>query len=478
MSESNASPEQGKHTEGVSTSLFEYNSRPPFLKALPLGLQHFLAAIAGIITPPIIVAGVVGATVPDRLLLIQVAILASGICTLFHLYGVWKLGARVPALFGVGFAYVPTLIAIGSQFGIEGVLGAQLVGGITMMVIGYFIQYIRHLFPPVVAGTVVLVIGLSLYSVAIRYMAGSGNVNADGFGDPMNWLVGLVTLLAVLAASQYGKGVIKLASIIVGIVVGYLFALSLGMVSFANITAASAIALPEVMPFKLEFHSAAIVSMVVICIINSVQTIGDLSATTIGGMDRELKTKELTGGLLGNGLTTAASALFGALPTSTFSQNVGIVAMTKVVSRFVLVIAGVFLLIAGLSPKFSALMTTIPYPVLGGATITVFGMITLMGIKLVMEDELSSRNMTIVGLALALSMGIEAVPTSIAMFPEFLQNVMGGSPITVAAFVAFTLNLILPNKTLADEANDRAELEEAEIAHAAEVARKAAANET
>lgn len=478
MSESNAPPELGKHTGGVSTSLFEYDSRPPLSKALPLGLQHFLAAIAGIITPPIIVAGVIGASVHDRLLLIQVAILISGVCTLFHLYGVWKLGARVPALFGVGFAYVPTLIAIGSQYGIEGIIGAQLIGGIVMMVIGYFIQYIRHLFPPVVAGTVVLVIGLSLYGVAIRYMAGSGDISAEGFGDPMNWLVGMVTLMAVLVASQFGKGVIKLASIIVGIVVGYLFALSLGMVDFSNITAASAVALPEFMPFKLEFHSAAITSMVVICIINSVQTIGDLSATTIGGMDRELKTKELTGGLLGNGLTTVVSTFFGALPTSTFSQNVGIVAMTKVVSRYVLAIAGVFLLIAGLSPKFSALMTTIPLPVLGGATITVFGMITLMGIKLVMEDELSSRNMTIVGLALALSMGIHAVPTSIAMFPEFLQNVMGGSPITVAAVVAFTLNLVLPKKSLADEANDRAKIEADEIAHAAEAARKAAANET
>ena len=425
------------------------------MKALPLSLQHVLAMIAGVITPPIIIAGVVGSTLEEKLLLIQIAVLASGVCTLFHLYGVWKFGARLPAIFGVGFAYVPTLIAVGAQFGIEGILGAQLIGGIAMIVVGYFIQYIRHLFPPVVAGTVVLVIGLSLYDVAVRYMAGSGNVDAPGFGAPLNWSVGLVTLVAVLLASQFGRGVIKLSAIIVGIMVGYLLSLALGMVRFDAVATADWVAVPQVMPFSLEFHTSAIIALVVICVINSVQTIGDLSATTVGGMNRELKTPELTGGLLGNGLTTAVSAFFGALPTSTFSQNVGIVAMTKVISRFVLALAGGFMLLAGFSPKFGALMTTIPYPVLGGATITVFGMITMTGIKLLIKDELSARNMTIVGLALALSLGIAEVPAAIERFPEWLQNLVGGAPIVVAAVTAFVLNLVLPNVTLADEAKER-----------------------
>ncbi|MFG6157545.1 uracil-xanthine permease family protein [Halomonas sp. 1390] len=449
-------------TNPRNTSIFDFHGRPPLGKALPLSLQHVLAMIAGVITPPIIIAGVVGATPGEKLLLIQIAVLASGICTLFHLYGVWKFGARLPAIFGVGFAYVPTLIAVGGQFGIEGILGAQLVGGITMMVVGYFIQYIRHLFPPVVAGTVVLVIGLSLYDISIRYMAGSGNVNAPNFGEPLNWMVGIVTLLTVLAASQFGRGVVKLSAIIVGIVVGYLLSLSLGMVSFEAVANARWIAVPEVMPFEMEFHTAAIVSMVVICVINSVQTIGDLSATSVAGMNRELKTKELTGGLLGNGLTTAASAFFGALPTSTFSQNVGIVAMTKVISRSVLAIAGVFMLAAGLSPKFGAIMTTIPYPVLGGATITVFGMITMTGIQLLIKDELSARNMTIVGLALALSLGISSVPSAIEQFPAMLQNVIGGAPIVVAAITAFVLNIVLPKKSLSDEAREREEIAKAD----------------
>ncbi|MGM0834417.1 purine permease [Halomonas qinghailakensis] len=455
MSDAIASSEERARIDGKSTSLFDFYGKPKFLKVLPLSLQHLLAMIAGVITPPIIVAGVVGASVEEKLLLIQIAVLASGVCTVFHLYGVWKFGARLPAIFGVGFAYVPTLVAVGAQYGIEGILGAQLIGGMTMVVVGYFIQYIRHLFPPVVAGTVVLVIGLSLYDIAIRYMAGSGNVNAANFGDPINWIVAVVTLLTVLIAAQFGKGVIKLSAIIVGIVVGYLLSLSLGLVSFDNVANASWIAVPKVMPFEMEFHAAAIASMVVICIINSVQTIGDLSATTVGGMNRELKTKELTGGLLGNGLTTTISSFFGALPTSTFSQNVGIVAMTKVISRYVLALAGIFMILAGLSPKFGAMITTIPYPVLGGATITVFGMITMTGIQLLVKDEMSARNMTIVGLSLALSLGIAAEPTAIEQFPAVLRDLIGGAPIVVAAITAFTLNIVLPKKSLSDEAKER-----------------------
>ena len=439
------------------TTLFDFHGRPGVARALPISLQHVLAMIAGVITPLLIVAGVVGATPAEKLQLIQVAVLASGVCTLFHLYGVWKFGARLPAIFGVGFAYVPTLIAVGAQYGIEGILGAQLIGGITMMVVGYFIQFIRHLFPPVVAGTVVLVIGLSLYDIAIRYMAGSGNVNAEGFGDLVNWGLGVLTLVTVLVASQFGRGVVKLSAIIIGMLVGYLVAIPLGMIDFTPVTQAQWLAVPELMPFEMEFHSAAIISMVVICVINSVQTIGDLSATSVAGMNRELTTKELTGGLLGNGLTTTLSTFFGALPTSTYSQNVGIVAITKVISRSVFLLAGVIVLAAGLSPKFGALMTTIPYPVIGGATITVFGMITVTGIQLLIKDEMTARNMTIVGLSLALSLGITSVPSAIQQFPETVKDVVTGAPIVIAAISAFLLNLLLPRKTLAQEAQEREE---------------------
>ncbi|WP_107851937.1 uracil-xanthine permease family protein [Oceanimonas marisflavi] len=445
-----------KHSQ--SKSVFDYYGKPSFGKALPLSFQHILAMIMGAVTPPLIVAGVAGANAQETMMLVQIALLFSGLSTLLQLFPVGRFGAGVPTIFGVGFAYVPSLIAIGSVYGLPGIFGAQIAGGIAMLVVGLFIKQIRHLFPPVVAGTVVLVIGLSLYDIAIKYMAGSGNVAADGFGSAQNWLVGITTLAVVLLCSQFGKGYLRLAAIIVGILVGYAISFFFGMVDFAKMDAAPWVMVPTPFAIGIEFHASAVISMVVICIVNSVQTIGDLSATTVGGMNRELKDKELSGGLLGNGLCTLVGAIFGGLPTASFSQNVGIVAMTKVISRYVLGIAAVFLVIAGLLPKFGAAMTTIPYPVLGGATIIVFGMITMTGIQLLVKDELSSRNITIVALAVALAMGINAVPEAIAQLGDTARMLIG-SPVIVAATVAFVLNMVLPKKSLQDEAREREEIE-------------------
>lgn len=440
-----------------STSFFDFYGKPPLAKALPLSLQHILAMIMGTVTVPIIVVGAVGASLEEKMLLIQISLVFSGLATLLQLYALGRIGAKLPTIFGVGFAYVPTLTAIGAQYGLEGILGAQVVGGVAMMVTGLFIQRIRHLFPPVVAGTVVLVIGLSLYDIAINYLA--GGVGAPDYGDIKYWAIGGVTLLVVLGVSQFASGFLKLASIICGLLAGYAISMALGLVNFDAVREAPWLSVPRPLAFGIEFYPAAIISMVIICVINSVQTIGDLSATTVGGMNRELEKKELFGGLLGNGFTTLIGSFFGALPTSTYSQNVGIVAMTKVISRYVLAIAAVFMVVAGLLPKFGALMTTIPYPVLGGATILVFGMITMTGIQLITKDEMSARNMTIVSLALALSMGVYAVPDAISQFPETLRLVLGGSPIVIAALVAFTLNLILPRQSLADEEDERRRIE-------------------
>lgn len=445
-----------KHNQ--SKSVFDYYGKPSFGKALPLSFQHILAMIMGAVTPPLIVAGVAGATAQETMLLVQIALFFSGVSTLLQLFPVGRLGAGMPTIFGVGFAYVPSLIAIGSVYGIPGILGAQIAGGIAMIIVGVFIKQIRHLFPPVVAGTVVLVIGLSLYDIAIKYMAGSGNTAAEGFGSGQNWLVGLTTLAVVLCCSQFAKGYFRLAAIIVGILVGYTLSFFFGMVDFTRLAEAPWVMIPTPFAMGIEFHTSAVISMVVICIVNSVQTIGDLSATAIGGMGREMKDKELSGGLLGNGLCTLVGAFFGGLPTASFSQNVGIVAMTKVISRYVLGIAAVFLILAGLLPKFGAAMTTIPYPVLGGATIIVFGMITMTGIQLLVKDELSSRNITIAALAVALAMGINTVPEAIALLPDTARMLIG-SPVIVAATVAFVLNMVLPKKSLKDEAREREQIE-------------------
>lgn len=452
-----------KQSQVHSKSIFDFFGMPGFGKALPLSLQHILAMIMGAVTPPIIVAKVVGLSAPESALLIQVALLFSGLSTLLQLYPIGTVGARMPVIFGVGFAYMPTLLAIansvdpatGAKYGIDAIMGAQVIGGVAMILVGLFIKHIRHLFPPVVAGTVVLVIGLSLYHVAINYMA--GGFGSPGYGSGENWIVAAVTLLVVLLCSQFGKGYFRLAAIIIGIVAGYAVGSFFGMVSLERVANASWASVPMPLAFGISFPIGAIIPMVIICIVNSVQTIGDLSATAVGGMNRELQDKEMSGGLVGNGFTTLIGSFFGSLPTSSFSQNVGIVAMTKVISRYVLGIAAIFMVLAGLLPKFSAIMLTIPAPVIGGATIIVFGMITMTGIQLLVKDELSSRNVTIAALSVALAMGVAAAPNAVAQLPEMLKSLT--NPVIIAALTSFILNMILPKKTLADEQREREQIE-------------------
>ncbi len=441
-----------------NTSVFDVNGIPSMGKAIPLGLQHVLAMIVGNVTPAIIIAGVVGLGSADRTLLVQMAMFIAGIATLLQLYPIGRVGSRLPVIMGVSFAYVPTLIAIGGQYGIAGIFGAQLVGGVVAIFVGIFIKHIRKYFPPLVAGTVVFTIGLSLYPIAINYIA--GGVGSATYGSYANWLVALLTLSVVLFCNQFTKGYAKLASILVGIIVGYVVAALLGMVSYVPVQEAAWFAVPRPLHFGIEFYPPAILSMVIMYIVNSVQAVGDLSATTVGGMGREATDQELSGGIMGNGASSILASFIGGLPTATYSQNVGIVAMTKVVSRFVLAIAAGFILLAGFVPKFGALMTTIPQSVLGGATITVFAMITMTGIKLIIQDELSGRNMAIVGLAVALGIGITTVPQSLELFPAWVIMVFGRSAVVISTIVAFGLNLILPQKTLADEQQERREMEQ------------------
>lgn len=440
-----------------SMSVFDVEGVPSLGKATPLGIQHVLAMIVGNVTPAIIVAGVVGLNTADRTLLVQCAMFIAGIATLLQLYPIGPVGSKIPVIMGVSFAYLPPLIAIGGQFGIAGILGAQLVGGITAIIVGMFIKSIRKYFPPIVAGTVVFTIGLSLYPTAINYVAG-GN-GASNFGAYNNWIVALITLAVVLFCNQFTKGYFKLASILVGIFVGYMIAFLMGMVDFTPVQEAGWIAIPKPLYFGIEFHPSAMITMVIMYIVNSIQAVGDLSATTVGGMGREATNEELSGGIIGNGVSSVLASFFGGLPTATYSQNVGIVVMTKVVSRFVLALAAGFILLGGFVPKFGAMMTTIPQSVLGGATITVFAMITMTGIKLIIQDELSDRNITIVGLAVALGMGITQVPESLALFPEWVMMVFGSSAVIIATTVAFILNLILPKKTLEEERMEREALE-------------------
>lgn len=424
--------------------LFDMDGRlPPLACSLPLALQHLVAMIVGCVTPAIIISSVAGLDNAQRILLIQSSLVCAALSTLLQLFGVTRMcGARLPVIMGISFAYLATMQSIATTFSIAEIFGAQLVGSLVAIVIGIFAKRIQHLFPPLITGTVVFTIGLSLYPTAITYMAG-GSGNPD-FGSWQNWLVAVFTLVCVTSLNHFAKGMVKLASILLGIVAGYVFSIPFGMIDLSAVGEAGMFSLVRPAPFGIRFEFSSILAISILFAINAIQAIGDMSATTIGGMDREPTSDELRGGIIGFGVSNLFSSLLGGLPNATYSQNVGIVSSTKVVNRRVLGLTALMLLAAGLVPKFSALLTTIPQCVLGGATVSVFASIAMTGMKLVSREHMGYRNTSIVGLSAALGMGVSLVSESLAQFPQWVTMVFASSPVVVATLVAVVLNLILP----------------------------------
>ncbi len=430
-------------------SVFELNGVPAFGQALPLAMQHVVAMIVGCVTPSIIVAGVAGISEKDRVILIQAALFCSAISTLLQLFpfikfGNFQLGSALPVILGISFAYVPSMQAIAGTYDIATILGAQVVGGIIAVVVGFCIRKIRILFPPLVTGTVVFTIGLSLYPTAVNYMA--GGTSSENYGSWQNWLVAFVTLAVVTGLNHFSKGFLKLASILIGIITGYILAIPFGLVDLSGVQSAGLFQLPQPLHFSINFEPSACVAIGLLFAINSIQAIGDFSATTSGSMNRMPDNKELQGGIIMYGISNILCAFFGGLPTATYSQNVGIVTTTKVINRCVLGLAAIILMIAGFVPKFSGLLTTIPQCVLGGATISVFASIAMTGIKLIFQQEMNFRNTSIVGLSVALGMGITQASDSLSAFPEWVTTVFGSSPVVVATLMAILLNIILPKE--------------------------------
>lgn len=428
-------------------NIFELEGIPPLRRALPLAVQHVVAMIVGCVTPAIIVSGSAGLPPEEQVILIQAALVISALSTLLQLFPLFRklplgLGSGLPVIMGVSFAYVPTMQAIAEGYGVAAILGAQIVGGAVAALVGLFVKKLRRLFPPLITGTVVFTIGLSLYPTAINYMAGgAGSAN---YGSWQNWLVAFFTLIVVTALNHYGKGLWKLSSILLGIAAGYGLSACFGMVSFDSVGEAAYFQLPQLLHFGVRFEISACVAIGILFAINAVQAIGDLTATTVGAMDREPTDRELQNGIVGYGLMNMIGGLFGGLPTATYSQNVGIVTTTKVINRVVLGLSAVILGAAGLVPKFSALLTTIPQCVLGGATVSVFASIAMTGMKLVSSARMDYRNSSIVGLAAALGMGISQASAALAAFPEWVTTIFGKSPVVVATLVAVLLNVILP----------------------------------
>ena len=432
-------------TKKAPDIIYQLKGVPPTGQLIPLGMQHVVAAVVGIITPAILVANTCGLSDADKTLLIQVSLLVTALGTLLQVYAK-KVGAGLPVIMGISFAYVPTLLAIGGQFDLPTILGAQIVGGAVAVLFGIFVKKIRVFFPPLVTGTVIFTIGLSLYPTAVRYIAG-GSGAAD-FGGIQNWAVAMVTLVAVIGLQHFGKGILKTGAILWGMIVGYLLSLCLGMVNFDSVGPAGWFQVAAPLHFGIKFEASACVSLAVVYVINAVQTIGDLSSTTMGGMDRMPTDAELSGGIINQGLTSIVGAFFGGLPTASYSQNVGIVTVNRVINKAVFAFAALVLLVAGFVPKFSAVLTTIPQAVIGGATISVFATITMTGIRMITSEKFTMRSSAVVGLAVALGVGITQVSGSLQGpgFPAWVNTVFGSSPVVVAAIVAIALNLILPKE--------------------------------
>lgn len=441
-------------------ALFQLNGIPPLGMSISLALQHLVAMIVGCVTPAIIIANALGLPQSERVLLIQVSLVMSAVTTLIELFPIGgKLGSGLPVMFGISFAYLPSMQAIvGGGGDIATIAGAMVVGGIVAAVVGVFVKKIRRFFPPIITGTVVFTIGLSLYPTAINYMAGGagntyevvvlrkGLTSALVHGSWQNWAVAAFTLIVVMVMSNKGKGICKLAAILLGMIAGFIVAAVFGMVDLSEVRDAAWFSLPQFMHFGIKFEFSACIALALLFAINAIQAIGDLTATTVGGLNREPTDQELQGGIVTYGLTNVLSAFFGSLPTATYSQNVGIVTTNKVVNRVVFALAGGFLLLAGLIPKFSAILTTIPQCVLGGATITVFSTIAMTGMKLIASETISPRNTTIVGLSAALGVGISQSSSALSQFPESITIIFGKTPVVIATIMAVLLNLILPQE--------------------------------
>lgn len=423
-------------------NIYRLNGRVPLGKAIPFGLQHILAMFVANIAPIIIVAGASGLDSKQSASLIQSAMIIAGIGTLIQLFPLWKVGSGLPIVMGISFTFVSVFCYIGPTYGYNAIVGAILVGGLIEGILGLFAKYWIKIITPIVSASVVTAIGFSLLSVgASSFGGGSGS---DNFGSVSNWILGTVTLLCCILFNIFAKSYWKQLSVLFGLVVGYIVAVCMGMVDFSAFEGASVVALPSIMPFQPEFNADAILSVVLIFLVSATETIGDTSAMTTTGLGRDVTTKEISGSLACDGFVSVLSAVLGCLPITSFSQNVGLIAMTKVVNRFVIASGAIIMIIAGVFPIFGAFLATLPDAVLGGCTIMMFGTIVVSGLQMIGKCGYSQRNITIVALSLSTGIGFTQVPEIFNIFPQLIKNVFAENCVAVVFLVAIILNLVLP----------------------------------
>lgn len=440
-------------------NIYKLDGRVPFFKALPFGLQHVLAMFVANITPIIIIAGAAGLDKAATGILLQNAMFIAGIATLLQLYPVWRIGSRLPIVMGVSFTFVGILCYISATYGYGTAMGAVLVGGIFEGTLGLMAKYWRRMITPIVAAIVVTTIGYSLLGVGVRSFGGGYN---DAYGNMTNLLIAFVTLTSCIVFNCFAKGFWKQLSVLFGLIVGYILSLFLGVVNLSHLLAGGFISSPVFMPVTPEFNFNAIVSVAIIFMVSAAETIGDTSAMTMSGLKRQIEEKEISGSLACDGFASSISSLFGCSPITSFSQNVGLIAMTKVVNRFTIMTGAVCMIMASLFPPIGAFFASLPDAVLGGCTIMMFGAIMVSGIQMMANAGLNQRNITIA--AISLSFGIGTTQASEIgiwkVFPQLVQDVFSANCVAIVFVVAVLLNLLLPkNMEIEVSAENNAEKE-------------------
>ncbi len=423
-------------------SIYELNGRPPLGVAVPLGMQHVLAMFTGNIAPIIIICNVLGLPAEQKAFMIQCGMIVAGLVTFVQLYPAGPVGAGLPLVMGTSFAFVPTAIAVGSTYGLPGILGASMIGSIAEIAMGFFLKPLRKFFPPLVTGTVLVAIGLSLLPVGVKYFA--GGVGAPDFGSPQNLALGFFVLITIILLQRFGKGMMSVASILIALILGYLIAIPMGKVNFAGVANASWFSFPMPLKYGIEFHLDAILKFAAVYLVVGLETLGNISGITLSGLNREATDRELSGAVVADGVGSAFAAFFNVLPNTAYGQNAGIVAMTGVVNRFSVATGAVFLMAAGLVPKFGgAICAAMPSSVLGGAVLVVFSMITVSGIRMIAKAGLDGRNGTILAISLGLGLGFASVPEAIEQMPGVLNHFFADS-VVASGILALVLNMVYP----------------------------------
>lgn len=427
------------------SNIYKLDGRVPIGKAIPFGLQHILAMFVSNLAPITMIAGAakVPVTGAELGMLLQNAMFAAGIATMIQLYPLWKIGSRLPVVMGVSFTFVTVLSTISANYGYPAVIGAVLIGGLFEGTLGLFAKYWRKIISPIVAASVVTAIGFSLFTVGARSFGGG---YATDFGSVSNLLLGLITLATCLLWNMFAKGYLKQLSVLAGLIVGYIVAIFMGKVDLSMIMSGGIVALPHLLPIKPEFHAGAIMSACIIFLVSAAETIGDTSALVAGGLGREITGEEISGSLACDGYGSFIYGLFGCPPVTSFSQNVGLVAMTKVVNRFTIMTGAVAMILAGLFPPIGNFFASLPQSVLGGCTIMMFGTILTSGMQMIANCGFTQRNITIVAMALSIGIGFTTTSESgiWAEFSPVVQSVFSANVVAVVFVVAIIMNLILP----------------------------------